>query len=130
MLGRDAPMHRAAAAVLLATLAACTTFSDDLRRAERLYDDARYEDALEWLSVLDDERIDGSTRDRLRFSYLRGMTAYRLDARDDALHYLSVAAVLAKRDPEGLPSNRRAVLERTLEELTPTDATHRARRPR
>ena len=34
-------------AALLASLSGCSTYADDLLRAQRLYDDARYEAALE-----------------------------------------------------------------------------------
>lgn len=115
---------------MLAAITACTTFSDDLLRAERLYDDARYEAALDWLLVLEHDAPGATGPDRLRFSYLRGMTAYRLEQRDEALYYLSLAAELAVRGPGTLEPERRAVLARTLAELTPTDASHRARRGR
>ena len=47
------------------------------------------------------------------------MSAFRLGQRADALHYLVLARVLFEDDPSHLPRGSRAVLERTLEALSP-----------
>ena len=110
-----------------ALLGACGTLSNDLIQAENAYEEAKYDDAEVWLAdigsdvaVLDDEH-------RARFYYVRGMTAYRLGRRDDALHFLALA-----REESGnaanshLSAEKRSIMDRTLDELTPHTATHRA----
>ena len=70
-----------------------------------------------------DLRIDAQSR----YYFVRGMSAYRLGHRDDALHYLSVGHQTALQPHGALPAADAEVLERTLAELTPTDANYRAR---
>mgnify|MGYP001795595282 CR=1 FL=1 len=116
----------AAVLVALGLGAGCVTFRDDLSRAEALYVDARYEEAEVWFSALAPELRGAAAGDRLRFHYLRGMTAYRLEARRDALHHLALARELLSRAPEGvLAASQQAQLRRVLQELTPRGATHR-----
>lgn len=118
--------------VLAATalLGACGTLSNDLINAENAYEEAKYDDAEVWLAdigpdvaVLDDEH-------RARFYYVRGMTAYRLGRRDDALHFLALAREEAgNANNSHLSEEKRSIMDRTLEELTPSTATHRANTP-
>ncbi|MEO0322752.1 MAG: hypothetical protein AAF447_07330 [Myxococcota bacterium] len=113
--------------VALGLCAGCVSFRDDLARAEALYVDARYEEAEVWFVALAPELRDAVTVDRLRYNYLRGMTAYRLEARGDALHHLALARELLERIPAGaLPRPQAAQLRRVLDELTPRGPTHRA----
>lgn len=114
-----------ALALLLAP--ACAALRDNLQRAEDSYEQARYDDALVWLDSLEDDAVDMETDMRARFYYLRGMTAYRLDQRNDALHYLALAREVAGDDARMLRPEWRESLERTLAELTPTEGTFRAR---
>ena len=110
--------------------AGCTVLVSELDTATELYDDAHYEAALRWLDELQSE-TDAMTRtQRARYYYLRGMTAYRLGQRPDALHYLAIAQVAADRGGAALRPERRSILERTLHELTPTTATPHARAAR
>ncbi|MBW2460294.1 MAG: hypothetical protein JRH11_01525 [Deltaproteobacteria bacterium] len=110
-----------------ALLGACGTLSNDLIQAENAYEEAKYDDAEVWLAdigsdvaVLDDEH-------RARFYYLRGMTAYRLGRRDDALHFLALAREESGHaDSSHLSAEKRSIMDRTLDELTPHTATHRA----
>lgn len=110
-----------------ALLGACGTLSNDLIQAENAYEEAKYDDAEVWLAdigsdvaVLDDEH-------RARFYYVRGMTAYRLGRRDDALHFLALAREESgNADNSHLSAEKRSIMDRTLDELTPHTATHRA----
>lgn len=105
-----------AALALVAT--ACVTLRDDLDRAEALYVDARYEDALVWFETLEPELRTAKAAERLRFHYLRGMTAYRLEQRRDARHHLALARELLDDAPAGtLTDFSRAQLLRVAEEL-------------
>lgn len=123
-MGRGAAWAAGAAAWLLA---ACTVLSTELETATALYDDAEYEAALRWLDQLEAESTSMTRTQQARFYYLRGMTAYRLGQRQDALHFLAVAQVAADSEGAALRPERRNILERTLHELTPTTATSHAR---
>lgn len=123
-------MRPFALALLVMLLAvACTSVNTDLRQAQLLYKDARYEDALLWLGELQQETADMDGGELARFYYLRGMTGFRLGQREDALHYLVLAERLSAQDPDRLPDAWRPVMERTLQELTPASASPHARNP-
>jgi hypothetical protein len=121
--------HALALALVVPYAAACTSVNTDLRQAQLLYKDARYEDALLWLGELQNETADMDRSQLARFYYLRGMTGFRLGQREDALHYLVLAEQLSAQDPERLPDAWRPVMERTLQELTPASASSHARNP-
>ena len=109
-------------------LTGCAALRDDMKRAEDSYDQARYEDSLVWLEELEDSTPDMEVDMRARFYYLRGMTAYRLGHRDDALHYLALAREVAGEETSrALRPEQRQTMTRTLDELTPHDASFRAR---
>ena len=118
-----------AVAALLAWASACTTARSDLHTAQVLYKDARYEEAQLWLSQLETQLSEMGPTERTRFHYLRGMTAFRLGQREDALHYLVLADELIEDNPQALPAAWKAVLKRTLAEMTPTSASPHARNP-
>ena len=103
--------------LLLVGLGACATISDDLRRADELYREARYEDAEAWMVALGLERASMEPAQRVHFEYLRAMCAYRLDApEDDALHYLLLADTLARAHPQVLSRRDQEMLARALGE--------------
>lgn len=125
LLGRS----RTALACLLVTSASlaggCVTLSDDLHSAREAYEDARYNHALAWLRDVERSAADLEPDEQVRFLYLRGMTAYRLGQRDEALYYLSLIARPAEN--AALEPSWRGNAERALAELTPTDKDHRAK---
>jgi hypothetical protein len=108
-------------------LGACTTAGSELRATQALYKDARYEECQRYLEALELEVDSMDDRDLTRFYYLRGMTAFRLSQADDALHYLALAATLADEDGTRLPETWLPILHRTLDQLTPSDASPHAR---
>ncbi len=119
---------RATASTALLVLAfggGCAALSDDMRRAETSYETARYEDALVWLTDLEDDAPSMDLEMRARFYYLRGMTEYRLGHRAYALHYLAVAREVAGDGGAGLRPEWRQIMDRTLEELTPRGMSYR-----
>ena len=120
-------MRIALIVVTLGLAAGCGQLREDLRKAEADYDAARYENALVWLDDLERDAPSMDEQMRARFYYLRGMTAYRLNRRTDALHYLALAREVAGEGGTGLREQWRSALEGTLEELTPITATHVAR---
>src|SRR5688572_17561778 len=107
----------------------CTSTASELRTAQLLYKDARYEEALLWLTELHAETASMERDELARFYYLRGMTGFRLGQREDALHYLVLAEQLGNEDGARLPQAWRPVMERTLQEITPTSASPHARNP-
>ncbi|MEM9192821.1 MAG: hypothetical protein AAGF12_26840 [Myxococcota bacterium] len=113
----------------LVALGGCAALSSDMKQAETAYEAARYDDAVTWLRDLEDDTPDMSESMRARFFFLRGMTAFRLGERDEALYYLAVTREVAGdaggSDPLG--PGWRQVLDRTLTELVPDSATFRAR---
>lgn len=111
----------------LLVFASCATLTDDVGRAESAYEQARYDAALVWLSDLEDDAADMPLDMRARFFYLRGMTAYRLGQRDEALYFLSVGRELAGDRATALRQDYRQQLDRALAELIPTTATFHAR---
>jgi hypothetical protein len=122
-------VKRIACAFWLVATAACTTVRSDLHTAQLLYNDARYEEAALWLGQLEAEVPDMEGTELARFHYLRGMTAFRLGQREDALHYLVLADESANADANALPPTWRSVMERTLQEIMPSGASPHARNP-
>lgn len=103
----------------LLVLFGCAALSDDMRRAEASYEQARYEDTLVWLTDLEDDAPSMDPEMRARYYYLRGMTEYRLGHRSDALYYLAVAREVAGDQGVGLRPEWRQIMDRALAELTP-----------
>lgn len=106
-------------ALIAVGLLACSTLSDDLRRADDLYRQARYESVEAWTQALEGERSRMSADERLQFEYLKGMCAYRLGRLQDAQHALALAQVLAEDHPQGLAEQDRALLERIMATVRP-----------
>lgn len=105
----------------------CAHIDHRIESAAAAFDDARYDTALVWLADLDDDVGRMPLDDEAYFYYLRGMTAFRLDRRTEALHYLVLAREMVTAHtltPEGLD---RDLLERTFTELIPTTASFEAR---
>jgi tetratricopeptide (TPR) repeat protein len=122
-------LAKALVVLTLASAVACTPVATELHTAQLLYKDARYEEAQIWLGELQVEASSMPPAELARYYYLRGMTAYRLGQREDALHYLALTDQLNAEDPSRLPEGWRPVMERTLQEVTPTTASPHARNP-
>lgn len=128
--GRSSSRQATSLALLLLSslaLGACGRLEEHVRHADEAYRAARYGDAEEWLERVEIDvgelRIDNQSR----FYFVRGMSAYRLGHRDEALYYLSIGKQTALQPHGALPPADAEVLERTLAELMPTDATFGAR---
>ncbi len=115
------------AGAVLVGVGGCAQLRTEMAEAQRAYERERYEDALVWLTDLEDDVPEMDRRMRARFYYLRGRTAYELGQRDDALHYLALAReeVALGRAKEArravLPPEWAEDLEARLSELTPTE---------
>ena len=113
--------------LLLLLVGGCGTLSNDLIQAENAYEEAKYDDAEVWLADIGSDVVSLDAEHRARFYYVRGMTAYRLGRRDDALHFLALAREESGNAQDShLSTEKRAIMDRTLDELIPDTATHRA----
>lgn len=111
------------ALVTVTWVGGCGGLQRDLRAANALYADARYEAVQAWLAQLRDEHPDMSGAELVQFHYLSGMTAYRLSQADEAVHELALAAHTAREQPSALRGDQLALLYRTLEELAANRAS-------
>jgi len=117
------------ATVLATAAASCTGVDYDLRAADKLYRDARYEAVQAWTAQLRRTYSDLDPTQRASFHYLSGMTAYRLGQPEDARHELALAAHAAREQAKALSSEQLALLYRTLEELMANRANPRVAPP-
>jgi hypothetical protein len=110
----------------------CATYTQDLDRARRHYEANRYEQALALFRVLEHDTDSYSPAEQAQYAYLRGMTDYRLAGlspqgtgvtdprkafRDNARHWLGVAAAIEKATPGGLTADEKQRLNETLTDL-------------
>lgn len=128
-------MRCIAAAFVLASLlplGGCATYKQDLERAEKHYSENRFDSALALFRVLEPDMDSLSAGDQARYSYLRGMTDFRLAAlappgsgvadprrmfRINARHWLGVAAAMEKATPGSLTQDERQRMDEILGEL-------------
>lgn len=97
----------------------CSTYLDDLNRAEAHSAANEQERALA-LFRLNESDIDSLSHvDHTRYCYLRGMGDYRLGKafRADARHWLALAKALEDKQPGGLKPEWKDRLEKALDEL-------------
>ncbi len=95
----------------------CATYREDLNRGQRLYEENRYEHALAIWRNLEPDTDSLSFSDQARYSYLRGMTDYRLGLRADSRHWLALARATEGLHPGGLSPEWQERLGKSLEEL-------------
>jgi hypothetical protein len=133
-------MRRVVTLVSILALAACAfgcaTYRQDLDRARKHYDDNQYEKALALFRVLEPDIDSLSDPEQAQYAYLRGMTDYRLASqqvaanvsgggvvdprrafRDNARHWLAVAAATEKNTPGGLTADEKKRLDDALTDL-------------
>lgn len=104
-------------ALLSVGVAGCATYRDDLNRAQRLYEENKWANALAIWRVLEPDLESLSSNDQARYAYLRGMTDYRLKFRADARHWLAIAKATEQEHPGGLSEEWKRRLEETLDDL-------------
>lgn len=109
------------------SLLGCGRLEEHVRHANDAYHASRYRDAEEWLERVEADVGELDHRTQTRFYFVRGMSSFRLDERQDALHYLALARELSREDDGELSEDEAGQLARALEELMPTTADHRAR---
>jgi hypothetical protein len=103
--------------VALSLLGGCATYREDLNRGQRLYEENQYEHALAIWRSLEHDTDSLSFNDQARYSYLRGMTDYRLGFRPDARHWLALAKATEQEHPGGLNPEWQERLTKSLDEL-------------
>jgi hypothetical protein len=101
----------------LLSAVACTTYRDHLNRGQRYYDENDYEKALALWRALEPDMDSLSDQERARYSYLRGMTDYRLGYRSHARHWLAVAQAIEKKYPGGLEEDWHHRAKEAIEDL-------------
>lgn len=124
-----------ALALLGSVLFGCATYRQDLERAQKHYEENQYEKALALFRVLEPDIDSLSDAEQAKYAYLRGMTDYRLAGlslaanvpggvadpkrgyRDNARHWLAVAAAIEKNTPGGLTGDEKKRLEDALTDL-------------
>lgn len=105
------------AVALALFVAGCATYSSDLNRGQRLYEENEYERALAIWRALGSDIDSLDYDDQARYSYLRGMTDYRLGFRFDARHWLAIAKAIEQEHPGGLSEQWKQRLEAALDDL-------------
>lgn len=114
---------RTAIALLVSTLAlgvtSCSTYLDDLNRAETHFQANEHERALALFRVVEADIDSLSPADRARYAYLRGMNAYRLGTpfRADARHWLAVARAEEKQHEGSLKTEWKERADEALRDL-------------
>lgn len=111
------PARSATSVLLLGFVAGCATYREDLNRGQRLYEENQYEHALAIWRNLEPDFESLSFKDQARYTYLRGITDYRLGFRADARHWLAVARAIEQEHPGGLQVEWKQRLESSLEDL-------------
>jgi hypothetical protein len=96
---------------------ACATYSEDLNRGQRMYEENEYENALALWRALESDESSLRPADRTRYAYLRGMTDYRLGYRYDSRHWLAIAKANEQEHSGGLTGEWSERLERALADL-------------
>jgi hypothetical protein len=95
----------------------CATYHDELGRGERAYEKNDHERALAIFRALEADQSHFDDIEEARYSYLRGMTDYRIGYRADARHWLAVAKAIEDKNPQALPTDWSNRLKTTLTEL-------------
>ncbi len=111
---RAMPALSATVLVGILVLTGCSTYRQHLNRGQRAYEENQHELALAIWRDLEPDMDSLDDRERARYSYLRGMTDYRLGYRADARHWLAIAKAIDEEHPGGLEA---AHLERVAEAL-------------
>src|SRR5262245_48825822 len=139
---RPAPKSAGAASIVrlgllvsslgVALAVSCATYEQDLNRASEHYNRNQFESALALFRVLEPDLDSFSAAEQARYAYLRGMTDYRLSGlspqgtgvsdprqgyRDNARHWLAIAAAIEKKTPGGLTPEEKQRLDETMADL-------------
>ena len=98
-------------------LTGCAALSDDMKRVDVAFSEARYEDVRVWLRDLAPSVPEMSRKLRTRYYYIAGVTAARLGDAPQARHYLVLCREEAALEGFGLSEEQQRNLALTLREL-------------
>lgn len=97
---------------------ACSNYADMLGRGQAYYERNEYERALSVWRNLEDDRDSLGADGRVRYYYLRGMTAFRLGYAPDARYWLGLAQASRPTARDALTADEGKRLEETLSGLS------------
>jgi hypothetical protein len=100
-----------------AALAGCNTYANGLERSRDAYEHNQHERALAILRSLEPDENHLTDPEQTEYSYLRGMTDYRIGYLQDARHWLLVAKELDKANPKALNEDWKSRMNQVIEEL-------------
>lgn len=101
----------------LLLLVGCQNYTGQLNRAQRYYEESKYEYALAVFRNLEPEQHLLTPRERVRYCYLRGMSDLRLGYRDHARYWLGLARSASQHFAGSLLPAEEARLTEFLDEL-------------
>jgi len=115
-------MRRLAVLALASSLTAggalgCQTYSSELARAQTAFDQNNHEKALAVFRALEPDFARLAVPEQAQYSYLRGMTDYRIGYKADARHWLAVAKAMDEENPGILAPDWRTRLDESLAQL-------------
>jgi hypothetical protein len=102
---------------LALVLAGCNTYREELLRSQHAFEQNQHERALGLLRDLEDDVPRLSMPEHAQYAYLRGMTDYRMNQRNDARHWLSIAKAYDDNSPGVLPTDWKARMKDALDEM-------------
>jgi hypothetical protein len=101
----------------LLALSGCTTYREELSRAQTAYDANEHDKALALTRAIE-PNVPYLTRvEQTRYYYLRGMSNLRIGFRAEARHYLSTARAMEQENQGALPNDWKNRLDQSLSEL-------------
>lgn len=106
-----------AGAVFALGLSGCTTYRDELVRAQNAYEANEHEKALALERAIEPNAPYLNASERTRYFYLRGMTDFRIGYRGEARHYLAIARAMEVENPGALPADWKNRMNETLSTL-------------
>ncbi len=104
-------------ALLVGSLAGCSTYRADLDRAMAHYHARSYDRALALLEVLEPDIDSLSEAERAQYDFYRGMSHFLLEQRLHARHWLGLAAAREKGQEGSLNPDEKKKVGDTLEDL-------------
>lgn len=117
MRSRRALSAAAFFAATLSVVSACSGNRDALARGQRYYEANQYERALAVWRELGRREAALEAQERVRYTYLRGMTDYRLGLREEARHWLGLARARSRQLPNALSPEWSLRLDAALHDL-------------
>jgi hypothetical protein len=99
-------------------IAGCSNYADMLGRGQAYYERNEYERALSVWRNLEADRDSLGPDGRVRYYYLRGMTAFRLGYAPDARYWLGLAQASRPTARDALSQDESKRLEETLSGLS------------